>query len=66
MFLPPKCERGDLDAWIDDLTNEAFAQMLGPSWAAMTERQRRLYPVLPAEELDELWGYSVEDHRGVA
>ena len=40
--------------------------MLGPSWATMTERQRRLYPDLPDEEMDRLWGYSVEDHRGAA
>ena len=40
--------------------------MLGPSWSRMTERQRRLYPALPAEELDRHWGMSQEDHLDAA
>lgn len=54
------------DSWIGALTDAEFAQMLGPSWAAMTERQRRLYPDLPDEEMARLWGDSEEDHRDIA
>ncbi len=66
MFLPQGAEQADLASWLDDLTDAGFAQVLGPSWAAMTERQRRLYPDLPDEEMDKLWGYSAEVHRDIA
>lgn len=66
MFAPQGAAQADPDSWIDNLSSLEFAQMLGPSWATMTERQRRLYPDLPDEEMDRLWGYSVEDHRGAA
>ena len=65
MFAPQKAAQADLDGWVANLTNEEFAQMLGPSWAAMTARQRVLYPDLPDEEMDRLWGYSVEVHRDI-
>ena len=52
--------------WIDGLTDAEFARMLGPSWAMMTERQRALYPSLPDEEMDSLWGDSEEANRGAA
>ena len=65
MFLPQKAPRANPD-WVDVLTNAEFAEVVGPSWAAMTERQRRLYPVLPTEELDRLWGMSQGDHLDAA
>ncbi len=66
MFMPSKATPGDPDSWVDDLTDDELADLLGPSWAAMTERQRRLYPVLPAEEMDRLWGMSQGDHLDAA
>lgn len=36
--------------------NHPLLDALGPSWALMTPRQRRLYPDLPADEKDMLWG----------
>ena len=62
MFAP---QQADSD-WVDNLTNEEFGQMLGPSWSRMTDRQRGLYPALPVEELDRLWGMSQEDHLDAA
>lgn len=38
MFAPQKAAQADLDAWVDDLTDE---------------------------EMDRLWGYSVEVHRDI-
>lgn len=65
-FMPQEVQQTDHYSWIDDLTNEEFAQMLAPSWAAMTARQRVLYPDLPDEEMDKLWGYSAEVHCDIA
>lgn len=70
MFAPADVNREraeqDPDGWVDSLTDTDFARMLGPSWAMMTERQRALYPSLPDEELDRLWGDSEEANRGAA
>lgn len=37
------------------------ASTFGPSWSAMTGRQRELYPRLPQAEFDALWGYVPTD-----
>ena len=34
----PKAAQGDPDAWIDDLTDDELADLLGPSWAELTGR----------------------------
>lgn len=54
----------DPPAWVDAMSNEEFGQMLGPSWANMTPRQRRLYPDgLSQREKDVLWNYLAERHH---
>ena len=66
LLTPQKAAQADRDSWICDLTDAEFARMLGPSWAMMTERQRALYPNLPDEEMDSLWGDSEDANRDIA
>ena len=52
------------DRWVDDLSDDEFTDILGPSWVSMTPRERQLYPNgLSQMEKDVLWGYQVDDDR---